>query len=68
MMHVMWCCMCPCRGVALEGMQRWDEAIADYKTVLAAAPNDPSGRCACSCASGQLQHLIGNLIGNPMEF
>ena len=42
------CCVAlhvSCRGVALEGMQRWDEAIADYKTVLAAAPNDPSGRC-----------------------
>lgn len=31
-----------CRGVALEGMQRWEEAIADYKAVLAASPNDPS--------------------------
>lgn len=30
------------RGVALEGMRRWEEAIADYKAVLAAAPTDPS--------------------------
>ena len=30
------------RGVALEGLRRWDDAIADYKAVLKAAPNDPS--------------------------
>lgn len=31
-----------CRGVVLEGMRRWEEAIADYQAVLAASPNDPS--------------------------
>ena len=30
------------RGVALEGLRQWDDAIADYKAVLKAAPNDPS--------------------------
>jgi len=27
----------------LEALGRWDEAIADYRAVLAAAPNDPAG-------------------------
>ena len=46
------------RGVVLEAQGRWDEAVADYQTVLRAAPEDPSawnnlgnanaglGRCA----------------------
>lgn len=32
----------PCRGVIMEALDRFDEAIADYKAVLAAAPNDPA--------------------------
>lgn len=31
-----------CRGVALEALGRFDEAVADYRAVLAAAPEDPS--------------------------
>jgi hypothetical protein len=31
-----------CRGVILEALGRFDEAITDYRAVLAAQPNDPS--------------------------
>lgn len=31
-----------CRGVALEALGRFDDAISDYRAVLAAAPEDPS--------------------------
>lgn len=30
------------RGVALEALNRFEEACADYRAVLAAAPEDPS--------------------------
>lgn len=30
------------RGVALEALGRFDEAVSDYRAVLAAAPEDPS--------------------------
>ncbi len=45
----------PCllsRGVALEALGRWEEAIADYRAVLAAAPNDPAGWNNLGNASG----------------
>lgn len=32
----------PPRGVALEALGRYEEAIADYRAVLAAAPDDPA--------------------------
>ena len=35
------CCL-PCRGVALEALGRFEEAVADYRAVLAAEPNDPA--------------------------
>ena len=31
-----------CRGVVLEALGRFEEAIQDYRAVLAAAPNDPA--------------------------
>lgn len=31
------------RGVVLEALGRFDEAVADYRAVLAVAPNDPAG-------------------------
>lgn len=31
-----------CRGVALEALGRFDEAVADYRAVLAVAPGDPA--------------------------
>ena len=32
-----------CRGVVYEALARYDDAVIDYKAVLKAAPNDPSG-------------------------
>lgn len=32
-----------CRGVVYEALARYDDAVVDYKAVLKAAPNDPSG-------------------------
>ena len=53
-----------CRGVALEGLGRFDEAIRDYRSVLAAAPDDPSawnnlgnssaGGCGVWCGGGRV--------------
>lgn len=47
--HTLYTCnpLTPCppgftRGVVLEAMGRFDEAVADYRAVLAAAPNDPA--------------------------
>ena len=31
-----------CRGVALEALGRFEEAVVDYRAVLAAEPEDPA--------------------------
>lgn len=53
-----------CRGVVLEAQGKWDEAVKDYRAVLAAAPNDPSawnnlgnasaglGKCVLALSTG----------------
>ena len=33
------------RGVALEGLGRFDDAIRDYRALLKVAPYDPAGAC-----------------------
>ncbi len=35
----------------LEGMRRWEEAIADYQAVLEASPRDPSAWNNLVCAA-----------------
>ena len=44
-----------CRGVVLEAQGRFDEAVKDYRTVLAAEPNDPSAWNNLGNASAGLQ-------------
>ena len=36
-------CLPSCRGVVLEALGRFDEAVRDYQSVLAVQPNDPAG-------------------------
>lgn len=52
-----------CRGVVLEAQGRFDEAVADYRTVLAAEPEDPSAWNNLGNASAGLQRW-----GDAAEF
>ena len=51
----------PSRGVALEALGRFDEAVSDYRAVLAAAPEDPSAwnNLGNAYAGGWLKRRVG---------
>lgn len=55
----------PCRGVALEGLNRFEEAISDYKAVLAVAPDDPAGWNNLGNASNGLGRWATLLLSRP---
>jgi hypothetical protein len=57
----------PCRGVALEGLGRFEEAIADYRAVLAVAPDDPAGWNNLGNASNGLGRWGWLLLSRPVS-